>query len=286
MTEAGQYTYRGLTFGRGTTLEVAAVDGLEGAVMRIADQELPRGHGSVPGPHYVDARTPVVEFVSLGGTPDREPLHRVLADAFAVQQVSSPLEWKADGYPARMVYARPVQLVLPRDLTSNPKVALTCADPRIYGADLHTLNVPRYTVAGGGLDYPGDYPKNFAAGLVVDAVATNAGAADAYPVLRFYGPTDGGTVTGVTMRNLTTGQVLTVTTPVTSGQILTVDNLARVTGSGDLVVSLDGTSRYGSWVQPRTPFALIPGDNLLRFESAGSSTAVQAVATWRDTWTG
>jgi hypothetical protein len=284
VTDDGQYTYRGLTFGRGSDLEVATVEGLEGAVMRTADQDLPRGDGAVPGPHYLAARTPLIEFVSWGGTPDVEPLSRLLATTFSKQAVSQPLEWKVDGYPSRLVYARPTQLVLPKDLTGRPKVSLACADPRIYAAALRTLSVPRYAASGGGLDYPGDYPKDFPAGLTVDAIATNAGGATAWPVLRFYGPTDGGTVTAVTLRNLTTGQVLTITTPITAGQILTVDNLARVTASGELVVALDGTSRYGSWNQPRTPFALPPGDSLLRFETAGTSTAVACVATWRDTW--
>lgn len=286
MTDDGQYTYRGLTFGRGTTLELAAVNGLGGAEMRTGDQPLPRGHGAVPGSHYVEPRTVVLEFVSLGGTPDLEPLSRVLADTFVVQPAPLPLEWKVEGYSTRFVYARPVQVVPPRDLRSQPKVALTCADPRIYSADERSLNIPRYAAAGGQLDYPGDYPKDFPAGTNVDAVATNAGAADAYPTIRFYGPTDGNTVTAVTLRNLTTGQILTVTTAILAGQILTVDNTAWVTASGGLVVALDGTSRYGSMAQPRTPFALVPGDNILRFETSGTSTAAAAVLSWRDTWLG
>lgn len=280
----GQYAYRGLVFGRGTELEVAVVEGLGGLSVRSGDQPLPRNDGSVPGPHFVEAATPIIEFVSLGGTPEREALSRVLTAAFARQQTPQPLEWKDDGYPSRLVYARPLQVVVPRDLRSQPKVALTCADPRIYSVETRTVTVPLYSPSGGGLDFPGDFPADFSAGVALSGVAHNDGAADAWPLIRFYGPTDGGTVTSVTLANLTTGESLTVTTSILAGQILTVDNTAHVTGSGQLVVGLDGASRYGSWEQPRTPLRLPPGDSVLQFSTTGTSTAAACTVTFQDTW--
>lgn len=281
----GQYSYGGLVFGLGTSYEVTLAEGLEGVVVRSGDRPLPRGHGNVPGAHYADARQPVLSMAVVGTTAQMDALVQDLADTFAPQVAPLPLVWKRPSIPERVVYARPLQFAPPRAAgVRRPKVALTCADPRIYSADVHTMTVPLYTASGGGLEFPFDYPLDFSAGVSVDATANNAGAADTYPLIRFYGPTDGGTLTGVTLTNLTTGESITITTPVTAGQILTFDGRAFITGSGDLVVGLDGSSRYGSWAQPRTPFRLPPGDSLLRFTTAGTSTAVVCVLSYQDAW--
>jgi hypothetical protein len=280
----GQYGYRGLTFGKDTPYLVKLAEELEGVVVRSGDRELPRGHGSVPGPHYAVARQPVLSLTVSGGTSDMDTLVQTLADTFAPQPTPQPLTWKRPTRGERMVYARPLQFAPPRGVgLRNLKVALTCADPRIYSSAGRSLIVPLYTAAGGGLDYPGDYPKNFPAGVNLDAVASNAGAADAYPLVRVYGPASG-TLTGFTLHNLTTGEDLSVAASVAAGQILTVDNSAFVTGSGGLVVGLDGASRYGSWTQPRMPFRLPPGDSLLRFQITGTATSAACVLTWADTW--
>jgi hypothetical protein len=163
-------------------------------------------------------------------------------------------------------------------------VALTCADPRIYSAELHTELVPVFSPSGGGADYPVDGDKDFTSGTSAEVVVSNAGAADAWPTLRFHGPRDGGTLTAVELTNRTTGTVLGIVTAVGAGQVLTVDMRALVTGNGDLVVGIDGSSRYGSWQQPRTPFALAPGDNVLRLEVTGTTQDAPCIVTWRDTW--
>lgn len=279
-----QLSYRNLTLGIGTAYTVTLAEELEGMVVRSGDRDLPRGHGSVPGPHYAVARQPVLSL-EVGGTVEQmDALVQTLADTFAPQPAPLPLVWKRPGRDERVVYARPLQFSPPRSAGSRRlKVALTCADPRIYANAVRTVNLPRWVSSGGGLDYPGDYPLDFAAGVSLDATATNAGADLAYPLLRVFGPASG-LLTGFTVTNLTTGQVQTVTTTVASGQILTVDNLAHVTGAGTLVVGLDGVSRYGSWGQPRTPLSLVPGDNLLRFTTTGTATVVPAVMSWSDTW--
>lgn len=282
----GQFAFRGVTFGLGTALLVTEVVGLDGMEVRSSDQLLPRGHGAVPGAHFVAPKQPVLTFATVGGTQALDVLSQTLADTFSVQDAALPLTWKREGQAERLMFVRPLQVALPRDRPGlrRPKVALAAADPRIYSAAEHTVNLPLYSASGGGAEYPSEFPVDFSAGASTDVVLSNAGAADAHPLLRFYGPTDGGTVTQVKVTNLTTGEAQTVTTSIGAGQILTVDNLAYVTGSGAQVVGLDGASRYGSWEQPRLPLRLPPGDSVLRFTTTGTSTAVAATAAWRDTW--
>jgi hypothetical protein len=284
----GQYQYRDLVFGAGTRFGIRSIEGLEDMEVRDGDVELPRGHGSVPAPHYVDAKQPVIQFVvrDEGGTLADDLA--ALRAAFTVVEEAEALDltWKRAGRVELLAHARPIAVVHAEshptvDQVAFPKVALKLADPRIYSSELHQVTLPVYDPDGPGLDYPVDFPKDFpapAAGVVVH----NAGSSDAYPLVRFFGPTSG-TTTAVLLRNTTTGQVQEVVTPVEVGQVLTVDNEAHATGSGRQVVGLDGSTRYGDWSQPRVPFKLPPGDSLLRYEVTGATTTL-CVLTWRDTW--
>jgi hypothetical protein len=294
--EANQFAFRGLVLGADTPYFIQSLTGLEDLTARVADRELPRGHGSVPGPHYAAAKDVILDVTVVA---DGDPsivnpallMQRVaeLRTAFSVSPTPLPLLWARPGMPDRLIYVAPTQVsrtetVGDRGIFAFLKIALTAADPRIYSSERHQVVVSRYDPAGGSVDYPADYPKDFPAGGATSGVVFNAGASDAYPLLRFYGPKDGGTLTSVTLRNTTTGQALTVATSIGPGQILTVDNAAHVTGAGTPVVSLDGASRYGSWQQPRVPFSLPPGESTLRYETEGTTADTECVVTWRDTW--
>lgn len=285
----GQYAYRGTVFGKNTDypLSIAQIEGLEGFDTVVGDQPLPRGHGNVPGKHFAAARQLLAPFVIARDTrTDVETAVRALADLFLVSEEDLfDLEFKKQGQPQRLVRCRPTRFGrgdTRLGLRADPKVLLAAPDPRIYSAEEHSVSVPVYAPSGGAVDYPIDYPIEWASGIAQQAVATNAGNADAYPLVRFYGP-DTGTLTAVLLENLTTGEQLEISATVTSGQILAFDGTAYVTGNGDLVVGIDDASRYGDWEQPRVPFRLQPGDNDLRFTPTGSATSVPCVVTWRDT---
>lgn len=282
------YAYRGLAFGRDTDYPLALpmIPGLEGFASRVGDREVPRGHGSVPGKHYTTGRPMTVPFVVARDT--RDLLESAIAELREVfvpaEDDSDPLTFVADGQPERLVYCRPTAFErgdtrLGRQ--AAPVVSLVAADPRIYSVAERMVSVGLFSAGGGGLNYPLDYPKNFAAGAAIEGVATNAGAADAHPVIRFYAIV--GTATSVALTNITTGDSVTITTPITPGQVLTVDLQALAVRSGEQIVGLDGVSRYGSWQHPRSGLTIPPGDSVLRFTAVGATDAI-AVVTYRDTW--
>lgn len=280
------YTYRGLTFGEGADILVTRVDGLGGFEARSGDREIPRGHGSTPGKHFAASRQVMFRLHVNGDPTSVEEMLAELQTAFLVSEDDQhELRFARPGRPERMIRCRPI--VLPRVDTppaffASPSVALIAADPRIYSVARRQLDVPLFS-AGGAIDYPVEYPKDYTSGVYLDAVARNAGNADAYPLVRFYGPSTG-TLTRVVLRNLTTGAVLDIDTDILTGQILTFDGEALVTVNGNQVVGLDGASRYGDWQQPREPFALPPGESLLRFEITGTGTTARCLLTWHDTW--
>lgn len=288
-----QWSYNGLTFGEDTDYFVNLAEGFEGFDTRLSDSDQPRGHGGIRGIDYVAQRTvafelALIETEDLDGSVYEE-LYAAVRSAFAPSQTEDqPLVFKRPGQDERQIYCRPIQLgrsekFLRFNRMGFPPVVLRAVDPRIYSTTTQSANVSIYATSVGGFDLPKDVPYDFSTGTQTEYVAINNGNVDAYPLVRFYGPVSG-TVTAVKLTNTTTGDVLEVDTTMTTGQILTCDMNAAVTGKNSLVIDLDGTSRYGSWALPRTPFALAPGSNTLRFELTGSSTNAACIVQWSDTW--
>lgn len=283
----GQYSYRGLTFGAGTSHPVRRVEGLEGFAARVGDRDLPRGHGAVRGKHLLSARLPLL---TLRVTRPIESGWETIREAFPISEDEDhELAWKREGMPERLLRCSVIDLPRSEQVPEGvavqwANVALRAADPRIYSTERRQLALTPHDGSGGGIDYTVDYPKDFPAGVSVDGTAHNAGKADAYPLVRFFGPTSG-TATSVTVLNRTTGQELTVNTDIAAGQTLTFDGTAFVTASGGQVLHISGASRYGDWAQPREPLALVPADNVLRFTATGTTAGMLAVLDWRDTWT-
>lgn len=285
----GQASYRGLLLGAGTAFGLRSVEGLEGVDVRFPNRPIPRGAGSIPASSYANDRTPIIEFVvhRVDGVTLAERL-RQLHDVLTPIDTPAAFEWKWEGAPQRRVMAVPHIVPAQKqariaDIVAYPKVSLWCPDPRIYGADMHSQLVPLYSTGGGGLDYPVDYPKEYTSGPSTDVVVTNAGNDDAWPLVRFSGPTVG-TVTGVTIRNVTIGEQVEITTTLTTGQILTFDGEAYVTRAPRQIVAVDGTERYDDWELPHRPLRLPPGESQLRFEITGTSTDAQCLVSWSDTW--
>lgn len=287
-----QYEYRGLTFGEGTDYHVKRAEGFEGFEVRSSDSDQPRGDGAIRGLDYVAPRTVAFELTLIEFTGEEityEDRWSEVRTAFRpTRDTDYWLTFKRPNTPERMIRCRPVSLVRVEEFRNfnvlgHPPVVLRAVDPRIYSTELHGAYVPVYSASGGGVDFPINFPVDFGAATTTEQVVNNSGAANAYPLIRFYGPTSG-TVTGVKLTNTTTGQVLELSASILTGQILTADMDAAVTGANRLIVSLDDSTRYGDWELPREAFALAPGDNTLRFEITGTSTDAICHISWRDTW--
>lgn len=289
----GQYGFGTLVFGEGCDIMVNNAEGFEGFEVRSSDSDQPRGDGGLRGLDYVAPRTVAFELVAWEPDLDGSLYEAVWASIRATFRPSrtedGELTFKRAGQPERLIRCRPVQLVRREDWKrfnryGFPPVVLRAVDPRIYSTEVRSQNVSIFATTSGGAELPvTEFPVDFTGGTQTELVVQNDGTADAFPLLRFYGPTVG-TCTAVKLTNSTTGQVFEVVTPIATGQILTGDMEAAVTGSERLVVALDGSSRYGSWALPREPFALAPGSNTLRFEVTGTSTDVICNVTWRSTW--
>lgn len=289
-----QMEYRGLTMGLGTAYHINEVDGLEDDAVRIGDSPLPRRGGDIQGLHVPNSRhiTLSVSVIGEKGSQALRDSMQALHDAFQHSDTAYPLYFDEPGITGRRyVLGRVVDRVSKRTprqpFLPQYMLRLKLADPRTYAAtpDQDTANT--YSASGGGLDYGvTEYGKEYTADLSSELVMLNNGNANAYPLIRFYGPTVG-TVTEVTLTNVTTGVTLVLGTTILTGQILTADMhaIATVTPTDLAVIRLGTTNKYGDWAQPRTPFYLAPGDNTMRFEvTGGTSTDAYCVIKFNDTW--
>lgn len=279
-----QWEYDGLVFGDDAPIGVIDIEGLEGFQARIGDRELPRGHGDAPGRHFAASKLITFQLEIMGDSETVQGLVDEVRRAFRLRSTPAeglPLRFRLPGRSVERIHARPAgvsrSISHAETLKATPTVALKAADSGIYGDELRNIIVHVFGETG-GLDYPGDYPKDFPAGVSREEVARNGGGADAHPLIRVHGPT-----TGWTLHNRTTGQQITVGATMTAGQILTVDTPALITPSGALVVRIGNSSRYGDWAHPRDPFRLAPGDNVLRFTADDAGEETRAVLNYRDT---
>lgn len=286
-----QYSYNGYTFGQGTSVMIDHAEGFEGFEVRTSDSDQPRNDGAIRGLDYVAART-LGFTLSLAETSDTayEADWATIRGMINPQRSTDyPLYFKRPGMVERYINCRPIQLVrveeyLAFNQIGHPTLVFRAADPRIYASLTQSATATVYAASAGGMDWPiTDWPLDYTGNFQTLATAVNNGSADAYPLIRFYGPTTG-TCTGVTLTNITNGDSLAVGTTITTGQILSADMTAAVTGSSSQIISLSGSNRYGSWTVPRSAFRLSPGSNSLKFQVTGTSVDMVAVLTWQDTW--
>ena len=219
---------------------------------------------------------------------DMQALH----DAFQHSASEYKLYFEEPGFASRRyVWARPAGRVSKRTprqpFLPQYKLRLKLADPRAYEEFANTALLANYDASGGGADYDvTEYGREYTVDKSSQVTVHNGGNANAWPVLKFFGPGTG-TITQVTMTNITTGVATVHDTTLLTGQTLTadMDAIIAVRNTGLHVVRLGTTNKYSEWAQPRTPFYLAPGDNILRFEiTGGTSTDGTASVSYRDTW--
>jgi len=285
-------TWRGITFGGLISpYQIEQEDGLDDLDVRSGMRDLPRSDGSAPGRHYASPRTIVLKLWWGASTAAAaEAISETLREATGPSEEDLfPYGITRPGGGQWFARGRVSNRRIPRSIDSETTgivratLAIECPDPRIYSLANPGTVVPDFGADGGGIDLPTQIPWNMSPAELIIAVAVNEGTANAWPLIRFAYPAgESGTATGFLLTNLTTGQEFEVITTLTAGQILTADMDALVRATGDPILHISGSTRYGDWTTPRDPFYLAPGTNLLRFDRTGTAPVVARVD-WRHT---
>lgn len=267
--------------------------------------DLPLRDGSYVSDAYRSSRVLSLEGTIIGGS--------VEATAAALTELKTALDIvREDGvltayepdYPKFLAVRRAsaIEVTWHDGVAVTWGVTLVAADWRKYSVLGNSLLLGPYTVPTSGLDLTASSGVNLgldetassgvdlgldytgSTGAYPDQEAVNAGSAVVFPVIEFRGPSSS-SMTSFKITNLTSGDVLEIDTTVNAGESLLADMGIAYGIKAGSPVTLNGVTRYGGWVSPRTPWGLQPGTNLLRFQVlAGTSTGATAFVTWRSGW--
>lgn len=111
--------------------------------------------------------------------------------------------------------------------------------------------------------------------VFADATVTNDGNVEAWPVW-----TIGGPGSSPILRNLTTGDMLSLPVTLLAGESVTIDTRP----GAKTVTKQDGTSLFGSLASPPALWPLAQGSNSIRIEMSGATSVSSVTLTWRRRW--
>lgn len=250
-----------ITFGEGSNIDVLRTTGLFDQTIRDGDRAFTRFHGDVPGDHTIHPKK--IEFdVEVRGDPTLtaywDDVYEVVETLIAQPEFNplDQLNFKFPDQAERFIRCRVIKRAFQRTARTEYGLApiqfvLKAQDPREYGPE-------------SGLNTSGVQTGTFN--------VTNAGNANAYPILTF-------TSTGAnaTIVNNTHSFTLSMTSPPSGTVVADMDRYIR--GEKGLIIYQTTTNHYDKWDQPRIPFPLGRGVNNLTLTNATNVT-VQ----WYDTW--
>jgi len=281
--------YDGMLLGDNTPFGISDWSGIEDVMSSSSSRPVPRGDGNIPATDYVQAKKLNLNLV----VKDPETNMQTVLDTFVRTATPVDLKFKLPNQAEKLIRVDTSARVIPRNPDTKfrgiANLRLNADDPRLYSSELHSDTATPYDPSGGGTDYAKDGNTDYVGDPTAgEFVATNSGMEDAWPLVRLYGPTDANTLTGFTLQNITTGDQadFNFASSMVTDDIFTVDFSRIVTVEPQPVpyINLNGANRYGDWELTRAPFALAPGDNVIRLLNDGTSTAITVVVSWRDTW--
>jgi hypothetical protein len=293
-----QFEYRGFRFGAYTDFGLDSVEGIDSFSVRANATDLPRGHGQIPGSHYLQGNQLIFKIeVDKRTFADVEQGLDEIRQAFRVREEFDPnndyILMQLPGKEQRIIRARPTEFPVVRSASPGAHIIKVSSifeahDPRTYSAEERSVLLNPYAGAGLSINFPvTQFPISWPTGEEVDGsetVAVNEGNSYAWPLIRLHGP-NSGSVRRLILQNMTYGIRMSINTPLLPNQVLSADMDAVVTVNGVVPVTVDGDNRYHGWELPRAPFYLGPGSNVIRLTIEGDVEGVVGVVTWRDTYT-
>jgi tail protein len=262
----GTGSFNGLLFGPGYKVHVGGLQGFEDLPALLTyDVQRSDDDGAYPGTDRLGPRTLVLDFQLIGDSPaDYDTLVEAVKAATVRQTAELPLYLFNSAY---LVKVRPRRRSIAYDAghrmrVGTASVEFLATDPRYYGATLHTLTTG-LGVASNGLVFPATFPVSFGSGSSSGSVtATNSGTYPSKPVLTIAGP-----VVNPIVDNQTSGQTLSFSLTLASGDSLVIDTDKRS-------ILLNGTaSRRSSLLSGSQFFELAPGSSTIRFRNNGAFDA-------------
>jgi hypothetical protein len=288
-----QYDLGGVLIGSGTTVNVIETAGLGRPPVRDNDVDQPSMDGSFAGPDYWAARQ--IQFDAAIKSPgDPDACHAMVSQIQSAASSSAVRLTGGAGMTVRIKRpGRPVKRLTcrMRKLDAEFKqvihgyvpldIELLAHDPTFY-ADTETVtDIPLGWLTGGGFAAPVVAPIYVQDGTVAadrPGWADNVGDADAWPVIRVFGP-----CANVSITNAETGRTLALPTlNLTAGQWVDID-----TRPGHRTVTRENGGNASAYLAPASRidlFSLPPGQSEIRFTAFDATNTAHMRLTWRDAY--
>lgn len=257
------------------------IDGLELPGIRTSDGQRAGQSGSYTGAQHWDAR-----FLTLNGhifaatVAEAKQKRREIQSALPLYP--TPISVRVeddDGY----VYVFNAQLrdfKMPLTQSNHKhifKIELKADDPTIFDATAgEALTATIYTAVSGGMQFTTTSPQ-FGSSFYFTAGQTNATIQNdssimVYPVIKITGKT-----TNPTLTNVATGQVWSL-----AGYSVTSDSVTEIDMNPQAhTVKLNGGSVFSYVPLTAEWWGLLPGANVIVFDSGSGSDVTTAEITWR-----
>lgn len=251
------------------------ISGLDSPDVRESADDLVGDDGGVHGNFFYGRRPIVIEGtidnkpspfytdnagVVLGSNAVRNVRMTKLQRATNAMRNNCQLRWSPEGGVEQMLNLRRQQpLRISGGFNKTFQASLVAADPRIYAS---AVQEARASVAGTAI------------------TITNQGSMSTPPVVTIYGPSSG-TMTGISAQNLTTGEsvVFASAYALAPGQSITID-FANKTVKRESGANIYDQVQFAS----STWWQLAAGDNQVRYNATGTTTASSMVVSWQDAW--
>lgn len=289
-----QYELGGVLMGAGSSVQVIETTGLGRPGVRENDTDQPSMDGVFAGPDYYTART--VQF---------DAAVRIPGDPAACHDMVAALQDQADDPAIRLAGGatmalrmkrpgRPVKILNGRLRKADPEykqvihgyvpldIEFAATDPTFYADTQTTAELPLGWLTGGGFAAPVVAPIYVQDGTVAadrPGWVTNAGTADAWPVIRITGP-----VATVTITHADSGRQISMPTlNLTAGQWVEID-----TRPGYRTVTRENGGNASTTVAPSSRidlFSLPPGQSEMRWVGFDNTNTARLRLTWRDAYT-
>jgi hypothetical protein len=288
-----QYDLGGVLIGAGTSVNLIETAGLGRPPVRDNDVDQPSMDGAFAGPDYWAARQ--VQFdaaIKIPGSPDAchdmvAQLQAAAADP-AVRLVGGAgmtLRIKRPGRPVKRITVRMRKLDAEYKDVIHGYVPLDIEflahDPAFYADEESTTELPLGWLTGGGFAAPVTAPIYVQDGTVAadrPGWVTNAGDADAWPVIRITGP-----CSNVSVIHADSGRTLALPTlSLTAGQWVEID-----TRPGYRTITRDNGGNATAYLSPSSRidlFSLPPGQSEMRWTAFDSTNSARMRLTWRDAY--
>lgn len=261
---------------------VIALEGWDGSATKAAAVPRPNDHGSFPPVIYYDDRK-LTLYGAIAGTDAasrRRGETRFMSQLAGLQGTTlrvqeAPYDRYLTVYPdGPMAYANGTGGTNPlkSKLTYRFAMPLVAYDPIRYATAGQSVPITLPTSAGLGHGYPYGYPLSYGGGGSGDELIVNSGNVEVWPQLRIDGP-----VVNPVILNVTTGQQLSLSITLGTGEWLDIDGRNEI-------VTLDGTASRRNAVQAGSVFPTVPpGTSQWQFRASTSTSALLTVS-FNDGW--